>query len=290
MGAQNLIVGRTSDATSPPSILNVTLVGDNAYYPNVEAILELNPDLIVSDSALTYNPGPYQQLQNAGIPIYIADSTDPQPANPTKMTPEELYNTPTVIDYTCSLMQNFTSIVEHQDKVTAYTNWAQNYNQLVKDRIAALTPDQQVKVFLDWYSYPYYTFVNIGIYQAGGINIAENQTIYSPQLSPEFVVEQNPHTIIELILSPTHNINDFIAAKNNILSRAELQDVDAVKNGRVYISDFNARGGVRSVVGYLYWAKWLQPSLFPDIDPASVNQQLNQQFFGTPMAGTFCYP
>jgi ABC-type Fe3+-hydroxamate transport system, periplasmic component len=290
MGVQSLIVGRTSDATSPPSILNVTVVGDNAYYPNVEAILQLKPDLILSDSALTYNTGPYQQLQNTGIPIYIADSTAPQPANPTKMTPDQLYKTPTVIDYTCSLMQNLTAVVGHQQQATAYINWAQSYNKLVKDRIAALTPDQQVPVFLDWYSYPYYTFVNIGIYQAGGTNIAENQTIYSPQLSPEFVVAQNPSVIIELILSPTHNINDFIAAKNAILSRPELQGVDAVKNGRVYVCDFNARGGVRSIIGYLYWAKWIQPSLFPDIDPATVNQQLNQQFFGTPMAGTYCYP
>jgi iron complex transport system substrate-binding protein len=186
-------------------------------------------------------------------------------------------------------MQNFTKIVGNEDKVSEYVTWAQNYNKIVKDRIYTLTPSQQVKVYLEWYGYGR-TFVTQSVYQAGGINIAENQTTYSPTLSAEFIVEQNPSAMIVLIASPSHNINDFIAAKNDILNRPALQNVDAVKYERVYICDFYARSGVRCVVGYLYWAKWLQPSLFSDIDPATVNQQLNQKFFGTSIAGTFAYP
>ncbi|MGD6932699.1 MAG: ABC transporter substrate-binding protein [Candidatus Bathyarchaeia archaeon] len=290
MGVQNLIVGRTTSCTMPPSIQNVTALGDNDYAPNVEATIELAPDIIFASSMLPYNPTAYQQLKDAGIPVYIVDTTTPEPVNPSEMTKDELYASPTTIDFTCGLMQNLTAIVGHQDEVTKYVNWAQSYNKLVKDRIYTLEPEQQVKVFLEWYGYPYQTFVTQTVYQGGGINIAENQTVYSPILSPEFVLEQNPSVIIALIASPSHDINDFIAAKNDILGRATLQDVDAVKNGRVYICDFYARSGVRSVVGYLYWAKWMQPSLFADIDPAAVNQELNEQFFGTPIAGTFAYP
>jgi iron complex transport system substrate-binding protein len=290
MGVGNMIVARCDSCTMPPSILNVTSVGQNDYAPNVEALIALKPDVIFASSMLPYNPTSYAQLKDAGIAVYIVDTTNPEPVNPSKMTKDELYNSPTPIDFTCGLMQNFTAIVGHQDIVTEYVTWAQNYNKLVKDRVYSLTSDQQVKVFLEWYDYPYQTFVTQGIYQAGGINIAENQTVYSPVLTPEFVVQQNPSVIIEYVSSPTHNINDFIAAKNNILSRSALQDVDAIKNGRVYIIDWSARSGVRSVVGYLYWAKWIQPSLFSDIDPGTVNQNLNQKFFGTSIAGTFGYP
>lgn len=290
MGVQNLIVGRTTSCTMPPSIKNVTALGDNDYAPNVEATIELKPDIIFASSMLPYNPTAYSQLKNAGIPVYIIDTTNPEPVNPSNMTKDQLYASPTTIDFTCGLMQNLTAIVGHQDEVTKYVNWAQSYNKLVKDRIYALAPEQQVKVFLEWYGYPYQTFVTQTVYQAGGINIAENQTVFSPVLSPEFVATQNPSVIIALIASPSHDINDFIAARNAILGRATLQNVDAVKYGRVYICDFYARSGVRSVVGYLYWAKWLQPSLFSDIDPATVNQELNQKFFGTPIAGTFAYP
>ncbi|XHH10189.1 MAG: ABC transporter substrate-binding protein [Candidatus Bathyarchaeia archaeon] len=290
MGVQNLIVGRTTSCTMPPSIQNVTALGDNDYAPNVEATIEINPDVIFASSMLPYNPTAYEQLKGAGIPVYIVDTTTPEPVNPSEMSKDELYASPTNIDFTCGLMQNLTSIVGHKDQVNAYVEWAQGYNKLVKDRIYALQPEQQVKVFLEWYGYPYQTFVTQSVYQGGGINIAENQSVYSPILSPEFVVEQNPSVIIALIASPTHDINDFIAAKNSIMDRDTLQDVDAVKYGRVYICDFYARSGVRSVIGYLYWAKWMQPSLFSDIDPATINQELNQKFFGTPIAGTFAYP
>jgi iron complex transport system substrate-binding protein len=290
MGAEDMIVARCASCTMPPSILDVTSVGENDYAPNVEALIAIDPDVIIASSMLPYNPTSYQQLLDAGIPVYIVDTTNPEPVNPSEMTKDELYNSPTPIDFTCGLMQNFTAIVGHQDVVTEYIDWAQHYNKLVKDRVYSLTPDQQVKVFLEWYDYPYQTFVTQGIYQAGGINIAENQTVYSPVLTPEFVAEQNPSVIIEYISSPTHNINDFIDAKNHILTRGALQNVDAIKNGRVCIIDWSARSGVRSVVGYLYWAKWIQPSLFSDIDPGTVNQDLNQKFFGTSIAGTFGYP
>jgi iron complex transport system substrate-binding protein len=289
MGVQDLIVARCG-ATMPPSITSVPSVGDNDYAPNVEALLALKPDIIFADSMLPYNPTSYNQLKSAGIPVYIIDTTNPEPTNPSQMTKDQLYNSLSPIDFTCGLMQNFTAIVGHQAEATAYINWAQSYNKLVKDRIYSLTPSQQVKVFLEWYDYPYQTFVTQSIYQAGGINIAENQTVYSPVLTPEFVVQQNPSVIIEYVLSPTHNINDFIAARNAILNRPATQNTTAVQLGRVYVIDWSARDGVRGVIGYLYWAKWVQPSLFSDINPASVNQELNQKFFGTSIAGTFGYP
>ena len=273
----------------PPSILSVTSYGENDYAPNVELLITLDPDVIIASSMLPYNPTSYQQLKDAGIPVYIVDTTTPEPLNPSKLTKDELYNLPTAIDFTCILMQKFVPIVGHQEDVTAYVDWAQNYNKIVKDRIYTLSSDQQVKTYLEWYGYGR-TFVTQSVYQAGGTNVAENQTTFSPTLSNEFIVEQNPSAIIVLISSSTHNINDFIAAKNDVLARPALHNVDAVKYDRVYVCDFYARSGVRSIVGYLYWAKWLQPSLFSDINPAIVNQELNQKFFGTSIAGTFAYP
>jgi iron complex transport system substrate-binding protein len=289
MGVEDLIVARTDSCTMPPSIKSVESMGENDYEPNVERLITLDPDIIFASSMLPYNTVLYQQLLTAGIAVFIVDTTTPEPQNPSEMTAAELYAAPTPIDFACRLMQNFTSIVGHQDEVDEYVDWAQNYNKLVKDRIATLTPDQRVPVLLEWYQ-PYQTFVTLSVYQGGGINIAEDQEIFAPILNAEFVVEHNPSVIIRMIASNTHNINDFIAARNEILGRTAIQDVDAVKYGRVYICDFYARSGVRSVVGYLYWAKWLQPSLFADIDPATVNQELNQKFFGSSIAGTFAYP
>jgi iron complex transport system substrate-binding protein len=289
MGAQSLIVGRTDSCTLPPSILSVPSFGANDYAPNVEGLLTLEPDVIFAGPMLPYNTVAYEQLKNAGIAVYIFNTAPFERQTPPEMTAEELRNAQTPIDYICGFMQNITSIVGHQDKVDEYVEWAQNYNTLVKDRLAALTSDQRPKVLIEEHQ-AYQSIVSLRAYQAGGINIAENQTTYSAILSPEFVVEQNPSVIIHMIASTSHNINDFIAARNEVLSRSAIQNVDAVKYERVYVCDFYARSGVRCVVGYLYWATWLQPSLFADINPAAVNQELNQKFFGASIAGTFAYP
>lgn len=89
IGAESLIVARTDGCTMPPSILSVPSFGENDYAPNVEALIELDPDIIFASSMLPYNPTSYEQLQNAGIPIYITDTTAPEPVNPFDMTKED---------------------------------------------------------------------------------------------------------------------------------------------------------------------------------------------------------
>lgn len=280
LGVQGKIVGRDKSSNMPASVLSIPIVGDNSYLPNVEVILELKPDVIFADSMLPYNSVAMSQLEAAGIPIFIANPIDPEPTKHSNLT---------VVDFSCNLISKLAAIVGNQGKANEYINYVQYYNNLVKTRIATLTQAQRPKVMLEWYK-PYNTFVTPGLDQAGGINIAENQTVYAPVLSPEFVVEQNPAIIIRMSSSSNHNLADFIAERDEILNRAALANVDAIKNRRVYICDWDIRGGISSVVGYLYWSKWCQPTLFADIDPAAIHAELYQKFFGTTVQGTFAYP
>jgi len=287
LGATDLIVGRTDTVTFPPQLRNVPSLGAYAYAVSLEAILELDPDLIISSSQFGYSPV-YRQVVDMGIPVYLETSDNPPAVDTSKMTAQELYNYPTRIDVVCDALRGISELVGRKGNMDAYITWAQGYNKIVKDRIAALPRDQMVTVFYEWHAYPYRTYVDMSMYQGGGINIAE-QTYrdYSSTLSPEFVVEQNPSVIIALISSANNDVNDFIAAKNEVLNRPVTQNVDAVKNGRVYVCDFAARNGLRSVIGYVYFATWLQPDLFSDVNPTTVSQQLQQ--FGIPASGTYCY-
>jgi iron complex transport system substrate-binding protein len=143
----------------------------------------------------------------------------------------------------------------------------------------------------------YYEFINNwmtavtpSITQAGGVNIAANESTYAPTLSPEYVVEKNPDVIIRMISSPNHNVTDFKTMRDEILNRPGLGEVTAIKGGKVYICDYAIRGGIRCVVGWLQWAKWIQPNLFEDIDPAAVHAQLIQKFFSVDLEGVYAYP
>ncbi|MCS7095928.1 MAG: ABC transporter substrate-binding protein [Candidatus Bathyarchaeota archaeon] len=280
LGAQNKIIGRDATSTMPPSIRSVPVVAENSYQPNVEVILELKPDIIFADSMLVYNKVAMQQLESAGVPIFISDPTDPTPTPRSNIT---------VVDFTCSLLMKMAVIVGGEEKAEEYTQFAQHYNNLVKQRLANLPDCKRPKVMWEWYR-PYYTFISPAIYHAGGVNIAENMTVYAPIMSPEFVVEQNPQVIIRMISSPSHDLKEFKELWNEIMNRPELQNVDAIKKGRVYICDWKLRNGICSVVGYLYFAKWVQPELFEDVDPAKVMAEIYQRFFGVHVEGTFVYP
>jgi len=281
LGCENKIVGEDSTASFPSSVTKIASVGED-YGPSVEQILELQPNLVVSDGSLNYyNNQTMSQIEAAGIPVYLSVSTNPQP-NP--------YSNETIIDTTCSLITNLGLILNEQTNASKIVNYMQSYNNLVKERIATLTSSEEPTVYFEWY-FEWETEPVPYVAQAGGINIAANATLFISTLSPEYVAEANPDVIIDMISSPDHNVTDFVTARDEMMSRPALLDTTAVKDGNVYIIDGTIYGGICCLQGYLQWAKWLHPSLFEDINPAAAQQQLYQEFLGNAtLPGVYSYP
>ena len=136
---------------------------------------------------------------------------------------------------------------------------------------------------------------------AGGKNIIENiqYTGWWTKVDPEWVIEQNPDIIVATVMgSYGYGVEDSLemaAARDDILNRPELANVNAVKNGRVYMLDnSNMAGGPRSLVGIAYMAKWFHPELFEDLDPQEIHQEYLDRFqridFNVKEHGVFVYP
>jgi iron complex transport system substrate-binding protein len=258
--------------------LNITSVGKS----NAEMMLELHPDLIIgSPSGVGL-----QQLLGLGIPIFQIYTSDPYQIDPLNST-NLLYSS-------CELATTLGTILGAEERAADYVNYVKYYADLMTQRIATLSRDQKPTVLFEVFQ-PYETLVTRYIHNCGGINIAENQTFYYPTMSAEFVIEQNPDIIIRFISSPAHNETDFKAMQDEILARPELAKTSAIINKKVYIMDWSGFGGGANfydVVGYLQWAKWIQPTLFSDIKPADVQSYLSQEFFGnaTLREGVYWYP
>jgi iron complex transport system substrate-binding protein len=279
LGCEDRIVGRDSTSIFPSSIVEKPSVGE-PYAPNLEILLELEPEVVIADSMLTYNNETRGKIEAAGIPVFISDTADPQP---------DPNSNETVIDFTSNVVRKLGLILDRQDKASEIIDYMQYYENLVNERIENLAPSEKPLVYYEFIN-NWMTAVSPYITQAGGVNIAANESTYAPTLSPEYVVEKNPDVIIRMISSPNHNVTDFKTMRDEILNIPGLGEVTAIKEGKVYICDYEIRGGIRCVVGWLQWAKWIQPNLFEDIDPAAVHEQLMQKFFGVDLEGVYAYP
>jgi len=96
------------------------------------------------------------------------------------------------------------------------------------------------------------TFTNELISRAGGINIAASEPVTYPVLSEEFIIEQDPDVII--VVSGGASVEE-------IRDREGWQDVEAVRNDRVYTIDTHlVTANPRIVEGLEKFADWFHPS------------------------------
>ena len=279
LGCEDRIIGVDTSSVFPPSVASIQNLGES-YSPSVEKIIELKPDLVLGGAPINYfNDQTSKQIEAAGIPVFICESITPS-----------VDSTETAVDITCNLVTQLGQILDTQDKATELVDYMRQYEDLVNDRIANLARSEKPLVYFEWYQ-DWQTELVPLIVNTGGINIAENQTEYAPIVAPEYVTEANPDIIIFMVSSSDHSTTDFTTARNGIMSRAALKGTTAVKEGNVYICDYAITGGIKSIVGYVQWAKWMHPSLFEDIDPTAVHQDMLQTFFsGTTLSGVYSYP
>lgn len=271
LGGEDRIVGRESTSTFPPSILEKPVVGKSSHNADLELMLELEPDLVFSDLMMPSELR--EKIENAGVPVIVENANDPERVK--------------------IFIENLVLVIGGEEKAGEIIDYIESYENVVRERVGSLTLNEKPLVYFEWgagWSCGAGTVLHEQIDEAGGINIAAEEPIPYPILSPEYVVEKNPDIILKSIGQTGGELVPSQNARDEILSRSGFSEVKAVKEGRVYIYDSQLGLGVRYIVGLLYKAKCFHPSLFEDIDPAAIHKQLVQEFFGIELEGVFMYP
>ncbi|NLE05417.1 MAG: ABC transporter substrate-binding protein [Crenarchaeota archaeon] len=272
LGGENKIVARTGDVIFPTTLLDLPSVGEKpTSVTNVEGLLSLEIDLVVSSSALSDDI--ISLIQSAGIPVIIDNTSNNDRVN--------------------KIVTNFGLILGNPEKAAQIVNNTQYYTNLVQQRLENLSEEEKTTFYYEfsriWYTMTGKTNMGKVLESCGGKNIATNSSLSYTTLSAEIVAESNPDVII-YSLSGSTNFDDYKAIHDEIMSRSILQDVTAIKEGRVHIFYYYLGAGIRYPIGELYFAKWFYPDLFTDIDPGAIHAQLIEQYYGLDLEGTYVYP
>jgi len=273
LDGEDKIIGRDSYSTYPPDLDDVPIVGQSSYSPSIELILELDPDVVIADTMLSDDNR--EKIESGGVPVIVVRSGDPE--------------------RTMTIIRDLGTILDKNERADELVDFIDRYHTTVEERTADLDEDDKPVVLGEWSS-PWKaatsgTGFGDKIEAAGGTNIAADETPGTyVVVSSEWVAERNPDVIIFQKSGKNNTLEDLVETRDEILSRPGLSDVDAVKDGRVYVVTSGIMGGAPSIISDLYFAKWFHPDLFEDIDPEEVHEELTREFFGLELEGAYVYP
>jgi iron complex transport system substrate-binding protein len=199
-------------------------------------------------------------------------------------------------------------LFDKRERAEEYIEWQEGILNPIKECVEKIPEEDKPTVYFEgektyWTSAEKKTNIEF----AGGKTIFPEVTKWV-QIDPEEVVERNPEVIVKMANPSTGASGYDLAAsdltgikevRDEIMNRPELKNVDAVKNGRVYvismyIASTGGAAGCRGFLQKIYTAKWLHPDLFEDLDPKVIHQEYLTRFQGLDLdldeKGVFAYP
>jgi len=254
------------------------------YPPNPEAIFKYQPDLLLG--ATSWTKELYDKLPG---------NTSVVGLDFTSKTPYSFAEETTKLGY----------ILNRRDEAKDYLeNFQYKYIDAITAKTARLSDEEKPRVYVESSFGNYKAYGGNGsgaqtyLEMAGGINIFEDSPLYF-EADPEAVVTSNPDIIFKQLRNdvgyPANDFSVMSEAREEILNRPELADVNAVKEGRVYIIDEGLSYGFSYQIAVAYMAKWLHPELFDELDPQAMHQEFIDKYcpglsFNVYKNGTFIYP
>ena len=242
VGAGTQVVGRNDFSLYPEEALELPSIGSLFGVLPSEAILALEPDLVVA--AQDVNEDQVQTLRDLGLTVYWQ-------ANPS--TFEDLWEN----------LRNFATLTGHEDEIESLIAGLDARVKAVQKTVAVVSNPPSVFYELDATdpSNPWTTgsgtFIDYIITEAGGTNAASALEGDYEQISTEALIAINPDVIL-LADSP------FGVSPETVAARSGWEAIAAVIENAVYPIDPNIMSvpGTRLVEGLEVTAKLLHPELF----------------------------
>lgn len=257
-----------------PQISRLQMVGSMTS-PDIEKIISLDPDVVIAYGShfTRWSEELERKLHGTDITLIRLDCYKPE----------------TMIDD----VRKLGYIIERESEAEEFAGWYLGYLDVIDGRIGDLRQDEKPRVYIEGYE-DYKTYgtgsgADQLVEMAGGRNIAAGLSGSYPKVDPEWVVVQNPEIIVKVVGTQTGALcgygtddpDEMSALRDEIMSRPELADMEAVRNGRVYlICASGTWTNPKYLIGLSYLTGWFHPGLFEDMGPKAIHQEYLSEFQG----------
>lgn len=280
-----------------PAMASIPITGqlyDGSF--SIERAVSLRPDVFVVSAAnfpAAQDAGTVDRLAQLGVPTVVVDYfVDP-------------------LRHTVPSIELMGQLTGHPDTARRYIDYYRSQINLVRDRLDAAHPPP-TSAFL-WRAPGYFdccssfAHSNLGslVSFAGGDNLADRfLPTKQGTLSPETVLTQNPAVVIatgaDWAPGTPAKQGGFVALgydETSAAAQAQLRAIidrqagfdrlRAVTDGRTYAVWHHFYDSPYNGLAVVWFAKWLHPELFSDIDPDATIRELHQRFLPLPARGSF---
>ena len=274
LGAMDKIVGINQMITGDPfypELQDKPAVGWPS--PDYEAIVELDPDLIVAGTGEFYYFEILEKMEPLGIDVVLIDCG----GKPPKYFAE---------------LRTLGMILGATERVEEYIDFSQSYLDLVEERIQELSPEEKKTVYFEFIDdYAIMSRSDDVIHRAGGVHVFADLFLDDPMehkrftVEPEAVVARNPDVIIK---DPhlgfkwsgyAHGVTGSMdELREELMERPGWSELNAVSGGEVYIQSREL--GNDRTLGTCFLAKLLYPDLFSDLDTGALLEEYLEKYHG----------
>jgi iron complex transport system substrate-binding protein len=252
--------------------------------PDIEAILALRPDLLIS-----YVLWPDAEKLDRHLPNRI------------QVVRMDFYKADTFRDE----FSRLSYVTGDSEGSAAYLDWYDGIHTLVQERVQTIPDEERTRVFVDYgtgkssgrRTMSEGTGLHDIIVTAGGINVAGDHVTGYADVENEWVIAQRPDVI--LIWSGKGGYvpgeeEYFREARDDVMQMPGFNRIPAIRDDRVFVISSAYGFGTSSPASLVKVASWLYPDLFADIDPDEIHSEYLDRFTRTGREireeGTFYYP
>ena len=236
--------------------------------PDLEIVVKLDPDAVFDYSNSVFTKDEIFKKLKASNPNLTIFQVD-------------LFRPESYVDE----VEKLATILDKEKEARDYIDFYQGVLNQIQEKTDSIPEEKRPRVYFE-HSGEFGTAANGSSYNsdmamAGGNNVFANLTTEYPTIDQETILQANPDIIIKLFghgssASSGGYVNDDTSEMENVretvINRPGGEDINAVKDGRVYVLYGPLVDGTRHIIGVSYMAKIFYPDILADFDPVEVHQ------------------